>query len=322
MGLQHDRHSGKVSVSSPCTLSFCLRGAPRDRRTSLAPSISAYRGRCMPPAMVLWIPNATDRVGELSNMPVLCTRRNVMSKKWVCLISAFLVLGPVWAVQAAVTPVGWWKFDEKTGTTAVDSSVNKNPGTLYGGAAWVAGQIDGAVQFSGADGCYVNLPIGSLISKLTSTTFAIWANCSGLGGNWQRIFDFGTGENVYMFLTPSQGGSNTGNMRFAITIGSNGAESQLNAPNRLATGWHHIAVAINGDTKAMQLYLDGVVVASGTTAVLPNAMGNTNQNWLGRSQWPDAYYQGSLDDFRHLRSPARPGRNSEGDDGRRVWNGR
>jgi hypothetical protein len=220
-----------------------------------------------------------------------------MSKKWVCLVSAFLVLGPVWAVQATVTPVGWWKFDDAAGTTAVDSSPNKNNGTLISGATWAVGQFGGTVQLDGTDD-YVSLPIGSLISKLTSMTVATWANWSGLGGNWQRVFDFGTGQNVYMFLTPSQGGSNTGNLRFAITISSNGAESQLNAPNRLATGWHHVAVAIDGDTKAMQLYLDGVVVASGTTAVLPNAMGNTNQNWLGRSQWPDAYYQGSLDDVR------------------------
>jgi hypothetical protein len=221
-----------------------------------------------------------------------------MSKKWVYLVSAFLILGPVWAARATVSPVGWWMFDEKTGTTAVDSSSNKNHGTLFGGAAWVTGQIKGGVQCDGTND-YVNLPIGSLISELTSSTFAIWANYSQQGGAWQRIFDIGTGETVNMFLTPAIGGSNTGVMRFAITTGGSGAESQLTAPARLATGWHHIAVVINGDTRAMQLYLDGAVVVSGTTAVLPSALGNTTQNWLGRSEYAaDAYYQGALDDFR------------------------
>ncbi len=221
-----------------------------------------------------------------------------MSKRWVCLVSAFLILGPVWAARATVSPVGWWMFDEKAGTAAVDSSSNKNNGTLFGGATWVTGQIKGAVQCDGTND-YVNLPIGSLISKLTSSTFAIWANYSQQGGAWQRIFDFGTGETVNMFLTPAIGGSNTGVMRFAITTGGSGAESQLSAPARLATGWHHIAVVINGDTRAMQLYLDGAVVVSGTTAVLPSALGNTTQNWLGRSEYgADAYYQGALDDFR------------------------
>ena len=42
-------------------------------------------------------------------------------------------------------------------------------------------------------------------STLTSTTFAAWVNDSGIGGAWQRVFDFGTGETNYMFLTPSTG---------------------------------------------------------------------------------------------------------------------
>ena len=243
-----------------------------------------------------------------------------MGKKWVCLISAFLVLGPVWAVQATVTPVGWWKFDDTTGTTAVDSSPNKNNGTLVNGPTWAAGQIDGAVQFDGTND-YVNLPIGPLISKLTSTSLTIWANFQS-GGAWTRIFDIGTGETVNMFLTPAMG-SNTGVLRFAITTGGSGAESQLTAPGQLATGWHHIAVVINGDTRNMQLFLDGAVVATGTTAVLPTNLGNTTQNWLGRSQYAaDAYYQRPAGRFPDLRPPARPGRNPEGHEGRRVWHGR
>ena len=38
---------------------------------------------------------------------------------------------------------------------------------------------------------------------------------------------------------------------------------------------------------------------SGPTTLLPKDLGKTNQNWLGRSQWTaDAYFTGSLDDFR------------------------
>ena len=32
--------------------------------------------------------------------------------------------------------VGWWRFDEGTGTTATDSSTNGNHGTIHG-ATWV-----------------------------------------------------------------------------------------------------------------------------------------------------------------------------------------
>jgi hypothetical protein len=102
-----------------------------------------------------------------------------------------------------------------------------------------------------------------------------------------------------MFLTPAIGGSNTGQMRFAITISGNGAESQLTAPSRLATGWLHIAVAINATSMSMQLFLDGETIATAATRTLPSQLGNTTQNWLGRSQYgADAYYAGALDDFR------------------------
>jgi hypothetical protein len=47
------------------------------------------------------------------------------------------------------------------------------------------------------------------------------------------------------------------------------------------------------------LYVDGEQIASGATAVLPRDLGNTTQNWIGRSQYAaDAYLFGSIDDFR------------------------
>jgi hypothetical protein len=49
----------------------------------------------------------------------------------------------------------------------------------------------------------------------------------------------------------------------------------------------------------VQVYLDGDLAASGPTATLPRDLGNTTQNWLGRSQYAaDAYFSGSLDEFR------------------------
>jgi hypothetical protein len=48
------------------------------------------------------------------------------------------------------------------------------------------------------------------------------------------------------------------------------------------------------------LYLDGLPVANNTSTTLtPSDLGNSNNNWLGRSQYPaDAYLNGALDDFR------------------------
>jgi hypothetical protein len=49
----------------------------------------------------------------------------------------------------------------------------------------------------------------------------------------------------------------------------------------------------------MKLYQDGKLVAEGPTPLLPSDLGETTENYLGRSQFAvDAYYFGSLDEFR------------------------
>ena len=152
-----------------------------------------------------------------------------------------------------------------------------------------------AIQLNGTND-YVDLPIGPLVASLTDATLALWVNVSDASGDWQRIFDFGTGTTAYMFLTPTAGSS--GAVRFAITSTGSSGESLLNASASL-TGWHPVAVTFSGESKTMRLYVDGGVVASGSTNTLPKDLGRTTQNWLGRSQYAaDAYFTGLLDEFR------------------------
>ncbi len=178
-----------------------------------------------------------------------------------------------------------------------DTSGKANNGTTSGDPGYVQGPISmgKVMQFDGTND-YVDLPIGSLLSTLSNITVATWANFSNTGGDWQRIFDFGTGETNYMFLTPKRGA--TGSMRFAIRTATV-SEQVLNARAPLPSGWHHVAVVMNGATMTMQMYVDGVMVRSVATTLLPKDLGVTTQNWLGRSQFAvDAFYTGLLDDFR------------------------
>lgn len=46
----------------------------------------------------------------------------------------------------------WYKFDETSGTTAVDSSGRGNDGVLQGGASWAKGKILGSVKLDGVNG--------------------------------------------------------------------------------------------------------------------------------------------------------------------------
>ncbi len=187
--------------------------------------------------------------------------------------------------------VGLWTFDGASGAIVTDH-VGGNDGIIYGGAS-----LDGSGRLS-LDGVndYVKLPIGSLLSGLTNSTFAAWVDFSNSGGAWQRIFDFGSGTPTNMFLTPRTG--TNGPMRFAIKV-NNSSEQQATAPATLAGGMHHVAVTINADQDIITLYLDGSPAAQNTNASFtPAAMGVTTNNWLGKSQYTaDGYLAGSLDEF-------------------------
>jgi hypothetical protein len=190
--------------------------------------------------------------------------------------------------------MGWWKFDEGAGTKALDWSGHGNHATLVGGPTWIAGYDGDGLKLDGADD-YIVLPIGQVISSMSSATFTTWVNFSNAGGAWQRIFDFGNGTGTYIFLCPRTG--TTGPLRLAITTSGGGGESLIDSPNTLPSGWHHVAAVIK--TGNMQIYLDGTMIASGSTALVPSDLGQTGSNWLGRSQYAaDAYLNGSLDDFR------------------------
>ncbi|GAA5200545.1 hypothetical protein GCM10023322_78610 [Rugosimonospora acidiphila] len=152
------------------------------------------------------------------------------------------------------------------------------------------GKIGNAVKLSGTSD-YVNLP-SNITAGLNDFTVATWINPAALT-TWTRIFDFGTGTGVYMFLTVSAGAA----PRYAITTGGNGREQQLNATSPLATNaWSHVAVTVTGNTGT--LYINGNPVATNANMTLhPAALGNTNQNWIGRSQFGDPFLNATIDDF-------------------------
>ncbi|MDI6450628.1 LamG-like jellyroll fold domain-containing protein [Anaerobaca lacustris] len=184
---------------------------------------------------------------------------------------------------------------------AMENNVQDGSGNGYHGTAFndptYGPSLPGQGQALQLDGFadYVELPIGPVLSQMTDATFATWVDFSNIGGDWQRIFDFGTSSTTgYMFLCPR---IPAGPIRFAITP-AGGSESIIQTTTMLQSGWHHLAVVIDSASMQVQIYLDGNVAASGPTATLPRDLGNTTQNWLGRSQYAaDAYFSGSLDEF-------------------------
>ena len=98
-----------------------------------------------------------------------------MLRKPVSAVFCILLLGAASTALAALDPdlVAYWPYDEGTGTTAADLTGNGNDGTLEGGALWVAGQLDGAIQFNGSD-AEVHAPHIPFDNR--SFTIAMWVN--------------------------------------------------------------------------------------------------------------------------------------------------
>ncbi|MES2921560.1 MAG: LamG-like jellyroll fold domain-containing protein, partial [Verrucomicrobiota bacterium] len=182
-------------------------------------------------------------------------------------------------------------FDEANGVVAADLGGFARNGTLINGPLWSAGNAGNAVDLDGTND-HVALPAG-VVSALNDFTVAAWINPDVIN-NWARIFDIGTGTNAYMFLCPSSG---SGTLRFSITNSGGGGEQQLNGPALSAGVWTHVAVTLSGNTGT--LYVNGVAVSTNNAMTLrPSSLGNTTNNWIGRSQYPDPYFNGRVDDLR------------------------
>jgi hypothetical protein len=214
------------------------------------------------------------------------------------------------------------------------SNANDSKGTAHGtvidpgttaNAAFVGGQLDlsaNAGQGSNAitEDAYVDLPNG-IVSSATSSgtngaiTFEFWATVA-TQRTWQRFGDFGTsntGEDMspggamsqYVLITPNSGRFMNG-LEMTNHPASNAAEPNVgtNGPFPVGTEQHVVAVYDHTNTAAgpngtMSLYLQGNLV--GTGAIHPDTNLRTpsdNNNWLGRSQWPDPVFDGSYNEFR------------------------
>ena len=80
-------------------------------------------------------------------------------------------------------PVGSWHFDEGSGTTAVDSSENRNDGTLINGPAWIDGRVGKGLSFGGTDD-YVDCGNDMSLDITDEITVIVWVKpaVAGEGG--------------------------------------------------------------------------------------------------------------------------------------------
>jgi hypothetical protein len=157
---------------------------------------------------------------------------------------------------AGPAPVGYWKFDEVSGTIANDSSDNGNTGTLNNGPQWVDGVIGNALKFDGVDD-YIYVPHSSSLDIIgNQMTVEFWMK---LTNGWhpdpgasyiydQILYDKGDAYVAAMIKS-------TGALRFDIPYVPPYPETNKN--NWDADTWYHIANVFDGSQ--IRIYINGVL---------------------------------------------------------------
>jgi hypothetical protein len=196
--------------------------------------------------------------------------------------------------------LGWWKFDDGTGTTAVDSSGNGNNGTFVGDPEWVAGKFGSGLLFDGQGGERVSL--GGLDVPSGAMTITAWFKANNLDtpGNDPRMVSkaFGGAGNDHIWMLSSSRISNEKFLRFRLKTNDGQDTSEIKAGSFEVGEWIHGAVWWDGTD--MKVYKNGAEVGNmakgGTSVALdPAVQAAIGNQPIGAENRP---FDGTIDDVR------------------------
>jgi hypothetical protein len=194
------------------------------------------------------------------------------------------------------TLVGYWTFDEGSGTVAGDSSGNGDNGTIIGEVTWIAGQVGpSALSFHGIgnQNPHVDVPDNPVLRFTATQSFTVgaWVDPYALENQWQGIVAksrdisplYGIWidpNNNWVMGGPDLPAGGSGNI-----VGS-----------AVTVGWHYVAAVQDGTAGTRTLYVDGTPVATGT-ALDANGTGDL---WIGGANTGSdpEYFNGAIDDVR------------------------
>jgi len=224
-----------------------------------------------------------------------------MCEKQILSISVVLALGLLLAGAAqAADPslVGWWKFDEGSGTTATDSSGYGNHGTLEGDAIWEPGNFGNAVYIEGSSWVEVPPAAWDPIEKHVTVTF--WA----FGADAQPINHFvfaaySADDNAARQASGHIPWSN-GNVYWDTGYDGSAYDRLFTAlpPEYHKGAWVHWTFTKDGDAGEQKIYINGELFHEGTGYTRPITGVNVFVIGCRGTGGRDQNYAGAIDDFR------------------------
>ncbi len=225
-----------------------------------------------------------------------------MCRRLCTLVIAAVMLGSILASVASAgdpTFLGWWKFDDGAGTVAKDSSGNGYHGTIVD-AAWEAGNLGGALKFSGAE--YVDIPIEACSTVDMQLTVAFWTFIDSTASQWPFTFGAFTDPanneaRAFQAHLPWDGPRvyfDTG----GTTAGGYDRIDKALTEAEYANAWVHWAFVKDAETGDQQVFRNGELWHSGTGMTRPLGGADVTKFTIGCKPSLENYYTGTLDDFR------------------------
>lgn len=187
------------------------------------------------------------------------------------------------------TLVGYWKFDEGSGTIANDSSIYGNHGTLLNGSGWADGITGTALNLDGTDD-QVMVPDASSLDIAGSFTISAWIYPRDLPSSYRSFV------NKYFNYVLQTDGSGLKRLR-CVFSGSDGymhgVESEDNTLE--SNRWQHVVGVWDGN--AVKVYKNGVEVGSNPqSGIVPNV--SNEPLYIGSEQGSYQFFNGLIDEVK------------------------
>jgi len=191
--------------------------------------------------------------------------------------------------------VGWWKFDEGSGTVAYDSSGNGNDGNLMNGPTWTDGKVGGALSFDGANS-EVNCGNDSSLELSGEITLASWINPNS-GADNSKIFgktDNGPDNGYAVNWDKNYEGNFPGGGIQHMNAGNEWREWGNGSEEFTANTWYHIVYTKKNSIE--YAYVNTVLVNQ--WLVKRNIPTNNADFKIGYSEDAVSGFNGLIDDVR------------------------
>ncbi|GAH67461.1 unnamed protein product, partial [marine sediment metagenome] len=192
--------------------------------------------------------------------------------------------------------VGYWHFDEGTGTSTYDASGNDNTGTFVSSPTWQSGSSCKAGQclsFNGSSDYIIGSGSSLNFQNKKEITLEAWFKIDGGIENHAII---NNGFNVYAYLMDIE----SGKVRFVIDMdwGSGGKDIYSTTNTLRDNKWHHVVSVLESSsaTSSMKIYVDGDLE---TTKELSsyNISLSSNNFGIGQRQY-GRHFNGLIDEVR------------------------